>query len=165
MHKWTTTDKNAFIAIGKLVPFLSVKLRQANTVMLLRRLKETANVRKLSYWYEKRNPQWSDGDLVTTMAAAEILGYKSVSLVYQAVKNGTLLSLSISRSGSRMVKRIPEGLCVELANLRGAGKRFVSPPEFVDAQHAIYEAVAGMNSLGVNGTCVTNRTGIFTPAG
>lgn len=73
--------------------------------------------------------------------------------------NGTLIAISRKRTGRKAIPRIPANLVDQLVTLKGIGKRFISAPQFIAATHTIYERVRALNKLGINGTCVNDRTG------
>jgi hypothetical protein len=165
LFKWYTSDKKAAAFCKTIRPYLKIKHAQADAVLALAELKTTRRARTPAYWFAIANPDWRDGELLTTAETATLLGYGDPMLVSQAISNGTLLTASSGSTGRTATPRIPKRLVEILVTLRGKGQKFVAAPEFISAQHAIYETIRSLNTIGVNGTCVNHNTGCHAPLG
>lgn len=163
LFKWYISDKKAVAFCKAIRPYMKIKQGQADAVLALAALKDSPKVRTPAYWFALANPEWREGELLTTAEAAALLGYNDNMLVSQAISNGTLLSARVGSTGSKATPRIPRDLVELLVSLRGTGRRFVAAPEFVAAQHVIYESVRQLNKIGIDGTCVNHRTGYHAP--
>ncbi len=163
LHKWNATCANASRAAHAILPHLRIKFRQAEAIIELAELQKTPGICRISYWFEKENPDWRDGNLIDVIEVSRRLGYKDRSIAYQAISNGTILALKTGSGGSRRVL-VPEELVDLLAAAKTPGGKYLTARQFIDAQHAIYERVRTLNKVGVNGTSVNHRTGHHAPA-
>jgi hypothetical protein len=163
MFTWTATDRLACKVVKIILPYLLIKKQQAQTVIELDTLKNDLKKRKLSTWYALANPNWRKETLLTTQECADLLGYTNLESVSQAIRLGTLLSASPGGHGRTQVPKIPKQLTLDLSKLKGKGHKFISCPQFMNAQHELWLKMSQLNKLGINGTVVNHRTGHYRP--
>jgi hypothetical protein len=165
LFKWMISDKTAASVCERIRPYLKIKTQQATAVMELQSLRLRRGERQLATWYAREHPGWKSEPLLTSAEVSALLGYSRPDCVSQAIENGTLLTTHRGAHGGSAIPRIPKGLVELLVAFKGKGRKSITAPQFVAAQHAIYERVRGLNKLGINGTCVNSRTGHCTPRG
>lgn len=165
MYRWACTDTQAAVACAALLPYLRVKRQQAERLLELRESKG-GHYGQYSYWFAQEHPDWLTLPLLTYQEAAELMGYKSVSMVTQAVKNGTLLALPYDHQGKyHVLPRIPRLLIEQIReNLARDGRARNQPPQLVAWRERLWGDVREMNKIGIDGTPIYHRTGHYALA-
>jgi len=165
LFHWQTTDTTAARAAQMLLPYLLVKCRQAELVLELRASKE-GRYRQLSYWFEKENPDWREGELIVASEAMRILGYSTRGLLSQAVGNKSILAIPVPRGGHKEYPRFPKAFVQAYAEFAATssdnrGRR--RPPQLIAWRDRLWQQVRELNKIGVYGTAIYHRTGCHAP--
>jgi hypothetical protein len=158
---WQATHLNAYRTCVALLPFLRIKSQQAD---LLIELHGTRNKKlsMVSYWFAREFPEWSSMELITTEEASILMKYKSVLMVSQAIRHGTLLALPYTHHGV-FKPRIPRLLVERIVqHMIGKGGRMAQASELVALRESLYQQIRELNKIGLNGTPVYHRTGPYT---
>jgi len=156
-------NQQAIAFCKTLLPFLVVKKQQAKIIL---ELEETRNRKYLmhSYWFSQKYPNWKNDELLSSQEVCHILGYKNLSSVSQAVKNGLLLSVKGAyhlASKPRIPKKLVE-IVLEEQRKGKDGRVRTSPQEVVEWRERLYKQVRELNKIGIHGTEVYFRTGYHT---
>jgi hypothetical protein len=161
LYSFQCTNLQAAKACELLLPFLKVKRQQAQLLLELRESRKPIYLH-LAYWFAEKFPEWKKMELITTNEAAKILAYKSVAMVSQAIRNGTLVAKDY-KGGNELVPRIPKVLAetvMEHSQKSKDGRARNQPDELVLWREKLYGSVIELNKIGINGTSVYHREGV-----
>ncbi|MBV8522460.1 MAG: hypothetical protein JOY71_10115, partial [Acetobacteraceae bacterium] len=99
LYGWHASDRVAANTAKALLPYLRIKRRQAELLIELRATKDDSRYQQFAYWWGLENPKWRKMPMLTYNEAARVIGYKSRTMVSQAVRNGSLLALPYDYTG------------------------------------------------------------------
>ena len=162
LYNFRATDKVAFALCSELLPYLLIKIDQAQTLIELRDAKQNI-YEQHAYWFVKEFPDWQNMEMIDAKEVSHILGYsKNSSVVSRAIMNGTLLAKPLVRTGPKSTPRFPKELILRLKENSQNGK-YGKPKELMDWRDSLYQRTRELNKIGINGTSVYHRTGVHAP--
>ena len=159
IYRYKVQAKQAAELCKKVVPYLLLKKKQAQTLIDLHECQHDSEFRSPLHWWLQEHPRWQHEPMLTSHEVTDILGY-SPDAVYKALYLGQLVSLPVRSNVAR--PRFPASLILYLKSIRGAGGRYTLPPQYIQYCNKLWDKVRLLNTLGRRGTCVTHRTGYFT---
>jgi hypothetical protein len=156
IYRWQCTDNQAAEAVKALYPYLRIKKQQATSLLELRESKNPT-YRQHSFWFQRENPDWTSGELLTASEVRSLLGWSKV-YVCTALHNGTLVGVD-GKGGPKEVARFPKQLVEMLAEHRTKRGRLSRPRQLIKWRESLFDRVKQLNMLGKHGTSVNHRTG------
>lgn len=162
LFSWTATDINASEACRLLLPFLLIKIRQANLILELRESKDE-KYRKPSYWFLQEFPYWESMEMITLSKASSMLNHRNSSSISRCIASGSILALPYNHKKEEA--RIPRLLIERLIECQSSdGKAIVRPPELITWREKLCQEIRELNKIGTGEHPIYLRTGPYAPA-
>lgn len=160
---WMGTDLIAANAIRSLLPYLRIKREQAECIVELGYWRRHPDAHRTAWWWAREHPDWQRMPMLTSSEVATRLGYGNSSLVSQALRNRSVLALPRILDSHREHPRFPAPLIDVLATRNR--RKNVTPPELMLKYETLWERVRRLNAIGTGLHPITERSGVYAPAG